>query len=252
MWIYRWMYVCVCVCVCVRDALFVCKRYIVCPGDYRECTIVLWSTYTYTVLTSTKTSQPIHELKWDPYTVNEFASVGDAGTLSFWLLDETQAEVTLSVHEAQLPHDLLGTHHVVSVHFTYRGLISDIVTVNLTNMGNMLPPPFSRWTWLSHFPLGFLCPHIPEENLHNKWHKFFYQLCVLPVTQPTVSEHWRELRAVTATVGDRTLVLSVLDSSPDSWEKRHCSLYVGCPMPALCGKHLCTSILTVFFQVCLS
>jgi len=87
-----------------------------CPGDYRECSIVLWSTYTYTVLTSTKTLRPIHELKWDPYTVNEFASVGDAGTLSFWLLDETQADVTLSVHEAQLPHDLLGTHHMVSVH----------------------------------------------------------------------------------------------------------------------------------------
>jgi len=124
--------------VCV----YVSKRCIVCPGDYRECAIVLWSTYTYTVLTSTKTSQPIHELKWDPYTVNEFASVGDAGTLSFWLLDETQAEVTLSVHEAQLPHDLLGTHHMVSVHFTYCRLISDIVTVNLTNMGNMLPCHF--------------------------------------------------------------------------------------------------------------
>jgi len=91
-----------------------------CPGDYRECSVVLWSTYTYTVLTSTKTSQPIHELKWDPYTVNEFASVGDAGTLSFWLLDETQAEVTLSVHEAQLPHDLLETHHMVCVVHLFR------------------------------------------------------------------------------------------------------------------------------------
>ena len=86
-----------------------------CPGDYRECSIVVWSTYTYTVLTSTKTSQPVHDIKWDPYTVNEFASVGEAGTLSFWLLDETQAEVTLSVHEAQLPDDLLRTHHMVCV-----------------------------------------------------------------------------------------------------------------------------------------
>jgi len=87
----------------------------VCAGDYRECSVVLWSMYTYTVLTSTKTSQPIHDLKWDPYTVNEFASVGDAGTLSFWLLDETQAEVMLSVHEARLPDDLLGTHHMVGI-----------------------------------------------------------------------------------------------------------------------------------------
>jgi len=90
-----------------------------CSGDYRECNIVLWSTYTFTVLTSTKTSQPVHDVKWDPYTVNEFASVGDAGTLSFWLLDETQAQVTLSVHEAQLPDDLLGTHHMVSLYYIH-------------------------------------------------------------------------------------------------------------------------------------
>ena len=102
------------VCECIRDVFFAAS----CPGDYHECSIVLWSTYTYTVLTSTKTSKPIHALKWDPYTVNEFASVGDCGTLSFWLLDETQAEVTLSVHEAQLPHDLLGTHHMVCVRFS--------------------------------------------------------------------------------------------------------------------------------------
>ena len=92
---------------------------VVCWGDYRECSIVLWSTNTYTVLTSTKTMRPIHDLVWDPYTVNEFASVGEAGTLSFWLLDETQAQVTLSVHEAQLPDDLLGMHHMVCILYTH-------------------------------------------------------------------------------------------------------------------------------------
>jgi hypothetical protein len=74
---------------------------------------VIWSTHSYTVLTSTTTSQPIHDVRWDPYTVNEFASVGAGGTLLFWLLDETRSEVGLSVHEAQLPDNLLATHHVV-------------------------------------------------------------------------------------------------------------------------------------------
>ena len=68
----------------------------------------------------------MHDVKWDPYTVNEFASVGDTGTLSFWLLDETQAEVTLSVHEAQLPHDLLGTHHMVCAHSSPHFLLAHL------------------------------------------------------------------------------------------------------------------------------
>ena len=76
--------------------------------------MVVWSTQSYEILTSTKTSLPIHDLKWDPYTVNEFASVGGNGTVLFWLLDETGSSVNLNVHEAEVPEDLLQTHHMVS------------------------------------------------------------------------------------------------------------------------------------------
>ena len=85
------------------------------PGDYRDCTIAVWSTHTYDLLTTTKTSDPVHDLKWDPTTANEFASVGDNGTLLFWLLDETQVNVTLNVHQADVPDDLLQKHHMVCV-----------------------------------------------------------------------------------------------------------------------------------------
>ena len=48
-------------------------------GDYRECLLVIWSTLNYTVLTSTTTTVPMHDVAWDPSTVNEFVSVGTAG-----------------------------------------------------------------------------------------------------------------------------------------------------------------------------
>lgn len=75
--------------------------------------MVVWSTYDYEILTSSRVNNPIHELKWDPYTVNEFASVGANGTVLFWLLDETSSEVCLNVHEAEVPEELLQTHHMV-------------------------------------------------------------------------------------------------------------------------------------------
>lgn len=83
-------------------------------GDYRDCTIVIWSTATYCILTTSKAASPIHDLRWDPFTVNEFASVGADGMVLFWLLDETGANVSLNVHEAEVPEDLLYVKQPVS------------------------------------------------------------------------------------------------------------------------------------------
>lgn len=82
-------------------------------GDYRERSVVVWSTYNYEILTTSQTEYPIHDLKWDPYTVNEFASVGQDGQVLFWLLDETTAEVCLNLHQTDVPEELLQKHHVV-------------------------------------------------------------------------------------------------------------------------------------------
>ena len=83
-------------------------------GDYRDRTIVVWSTYNYGILVTTKTNVPMHNLRWDPFTVNEFVSVGANGTVLFWLLDETGGKFALNVHEATVPDELLQLHHVVS------------------------------------------------------------------------------------------------------------------------------------------
>ena len=83
-------------------------------GDYRDCTLVIWSTHDYTLLAASKTAQPVHALAWDPYTTNEFSSVGETGTLLFWMLDETQGRFSLSVHEAGVPEDVMGSKHMVS------------------------------------------------------------------------------------------------------------------------------------------
>ena len=45
--------------------------------------------------------------------MNEFASVGQNGTVLFWLLDETTTNICLNVHEAEVPDDLLRLKHGV-------------------------------------------------------------------------------------------------------------------------------------------
>ncbi|XP_053384270.1 WD repeat-containing protein 90-like isoform X2 [Mercenaria mercenaria] len=82
-------------------------KFLVSVGDYRDCTIVIWSTHNYCILTTSKAASPIHDLRWDPYTVNEFSSVGQNGTVLFWLLDETTSNICLNVHEGEVPDDLL-------------------------------------------------------------------------------------------------------------------------------------------------
>ena len=74
---------------------------------------MVWSTQSFDIVTSARTEFPIHDLSWDPYTVNEFSSVGENGTVLFWLLDETGVTAALNVHEADVPEELLQTHHMV-------------------------------------------------------------------------------------------------------------------------------------------
>lgn len=99
--------------------------YLFLTGDYRESNIVVWDTVMYLVMATSMAAAPIHCLKWDPFTVNEFISVGEQGTVLFWLLEETVAEVCLNVHEADLPDELdyggseVGALLVSFFRFTY-------------------------------------------------------------------------------------------------------------------------------------
>ena len=44
----------------------------------------------------------MHALRWDPHSVREFVTVGEAGAVLFWLVDETTKRVSLNVHQAEL------------------------------------------------------------------------------------------------------------------------------------------------------
>lgn len=114
-------------------------RFLISVGDYRDCSIVVWSTNNYEILTTSRAASPIHELKWDPYTVNEFASVGQNGTVLFWLLDETTSDVCLNVHEADVPEELLQGHHkdVEPVDFTAMEYAGDSTLYISTSSGKV-------------------------------------------------------------------------------------------------------------------
>ena len=72
-------------------------RFLVTIGDYRECSVAVWSTRDYSLLVTSFTMYPVHAVQWDPYTMNEFATVGQNGSVLFWLLDETKRQAVLNV-----------------------------------------------------------------------------------------------------------------------------------------------------------
>ena len=80
-----------------------------------DCSLAVWSMSTLELLTSTRTAVPVHDVRWDPYACNEFCTVGSEGTLLFWLLDETSAQVSLNVHEAELPQEISTAKKGVSL-----------------------------------------------------------------------------------------------------------------------------------------
>ncbi|CAH1794798.1 unnamed protein product [Owenia fusiformis] len=89
-------------------------RFLISIGDYRECSVVVWSTQNHQVLITSKTALPVHHVAWDPHTCNEFVTVGTNGTVLFWLVDETGDAPCLNLHEAEVPEEILQTNHMVT------------------------------------------------------------------------------------------------------------------------------------------
>lgn len=113
-------------------------RFLISVGDYQDCTIVVWSTRNYEILTTSKTTSAIHDLKWDPFSVNEFVSVGQDGSVLFWLLDETKNNACLNVHEAEVPEELLQKHGSSDVvEFTSLDFSGDSTLYIATNNGKV-------------------------------------------------------------------------------------------------------------------
>ena len=80
-----------------------------CTGDYRDPEIVIWLTSNYQIVTAAKSDHVIHDVRWDPFSVNEFATVGEKGALCFWLLEDSSQDDTgcLSLCEASIPPEVL-------------------------------------------------------------------------------------------------------------------------------------------------
>lgn len=72
-------------------------RFLVSVGDYRDCSVVVWCTRDMIILAASYARHPVHDVMWDPFTASEFTSVGQDGSVLFWLLDETGGKHVLNV-----------------------------------------------------------------------------------------------------------------------------------------------------------
>uniref|UniRef100_A0A669PRM7 WD repeat-containing protein 90 n=1 Tax=Phasianus colchicus TaxID=9054 RepID=A0A669PRM7_PHACC len=88
-------------------------RFLATIGDYNDQTIALWSTYTYELLSSTRISEPVHDMAFSPFSHREMACVGK-GALMFWLLEQRGADINLKVHRAPAP-EVLGPVELTSL-----------------------------------------------------------------------------------------------------------------------------------------
>ena len=93
-------------------------------------------------------------------------------------------------------------------------------------------------TLISYVPKSsrteIVCPFVPklpsaESDLT------VYGPCALPATQPTVSEHWRELGAVSQPGKVTCWPHPFWSTHSTEWRMLHC-LYAGCPVQVSCKK----------------
>jgi len=87
---------------------------------------------------------------------------------------------------------------------------------------------FSRWTWVSWSFFGSSLSGCSETEPLEISGTGFYESDVLPATQPSVSKHWREHKALTLT---SSLASSFPYPPPEFLRNMRCSLYAGSPTP---------------------
>ena len=61
-------------------------------SDFHECSIVIWYTQDYRILTQVTTEQPIHSARWHPFKANELLTVGRNRSVCFWYLNDELLE----------------------------------------------------------------------------------------------------------------------------------------------------------------
>uniref|UniRef100_A0ABM5EZ39 WD repeat-containing protein 90 n=1 Tax=Pogona vitticeps TaxID=103695 RepID=A0ABM5EZ39_9SAUR len=88
-------------------------RLLVTLGDYLDRDLSLWNTQTYELMSSTRFSEPVHAVAFSPLSAGRLACVG-RGTVTFWLLDQQSADLSLKVHKVPVP-DAVGPVELTSL-----------------------------------------------------------------------------------------------------------------------------------------
>nr|XP_034986517.1 WD repeat-containing protein 90 isoform X1 [Zootoca vivipara] len=82
-------------------------------GDYVDRVIALWNTHTYELMSSTRVSEPVHEIAFSPLSAGHLACVGK-GAVTFWLTEQQGADISLKVHRVPVP-DAIGPVELTSL-----------------------------------------------------------------------------------------------------------------------------------------
>ncbi|XP_066496904.1 WD repeat-containing protein 90 [Tiliqua scincoides] len=88
-------------------------RLLVTLGDYVDRVIALWNAQTYELMSSTRFSEPVHEVAFSPLSVGHLVCVGRAA-ITFWLTDQQGADISLKVHRVPVP-DVIGQVELTSL-----------------------------------------------------------------------------------------------------------------------------------------
>ncbi|XP_039740696.1 WD repeat-containing protein 90 isoform X1 [Pteropus medius] len=88
-------------------------RLLVTLGDYGDCTLALWSTATYELVSSTHLLEPMHGVAFNPWDTSELACVGQ-GALTLWLMQHCESDINLKVHQEPIP-EAVGAGELTSL-----------------------------------------------------------------------------------------------------------------------------------------
>ncbi|XP_011890700.1 PREDICTED: WD repeat-containing protein 90 isoform X10 [Cercocebus atys] len=88
-------------------------RLLVTLGDHDGRTLALWDTATYDLVSSTRLPEPVHGVAFNPWDAGELTCVGQ-GTVTFWLLQQCGADISLQVHREQVP-ETVGAGELTSL-----------------------------------------------------------------------------------------------------------------------------------------
>ncbi|XP_033092258.1 WD repeat-containing protein 90 isoform X3 [Trachypithecus francoisi] len=88
-------------------------RLLVTLGDHDGRTLALWGTATYDLVSSTRLPEPVHGVAFNPWDAGELTCVGQ-GTVTFWLLQQCGADISLQVHREQVP-ETVGAGELTSL-----------------------------------------------------------------------------------------------------------------------------------------